>query len=316
MKSVHFYFDESAPDKITSYRLAFCDVIGDEVKAVPRALFACAGSHGVNAASIPAGDKSAIRTKVSAYYRRMAKEFEDESLIAPWEETKVAWKRAVQRKAWGGLLTLTRSLSAIDGLVCDVDTLLEMLGDAVGMNLDPDDDDVGAQVSGVEKAGVEVEPAVQLLVDGLPGLGDALTTLATTFETFEDAKGVVLDLLGIPSCDTDYGYMGTHPVLELKKGATISASTRKKIMAVHDQLGSAQIALKALVAEDAAEDQTDSPKPKSADRREEIKKTGQPGAPSDTTASDEEPDLTDTTLLAGLEEMVLESQLQAVVLNS
>ncbi len=85
LKSVHFWFDDSAPDNITSYKLLFCDVQAGDVEAMPKGIFACAGAHGIETADIPSGDTDAVKAKIAAYYKRMAKEFDDDTLVAPWE---------------------------------------------------------------------------------------------------------------------------------------------------------------------------------------------------------------------------------------
>lgn len=84
LKSVHFWYDESAADKITSYKLLFCDLISGDVKAMPKGIFACAGAHGVEGADIPSGDVAGVKAKIEAYYKRMAKAFDDDSIVAPW----------------------------------------------------------------------------------------------------------------------------------------------------------------------------------------------------------------------------------------
>jgi len=85
------YQDEDANPKLKgSYKLPFADVIDGELKAVPRAVFAVAGGRGVNAADIPASDKETIKRRVSALYRRMAKDFDDPGLKAPWDSGSMA----------------------------------------------------------------------------------------------------------------------------------------------------------------------------------------------------------------------------------
>lgn len=83
-----FYVDQSAPDNFGSYKLQFADVVDGELTAMPRGIFAVAaalsGSRG--GVDIPEADQQAIKRKVSAYYQRMATEFEDESIVAPWDK--------------------------------------------------------------------------------------------------------------------------------------------------------------------------------------------------------------------------------------
>jgi len=78
-QSVHFWYDENAPDQFTSYKLLFCDVINGKVYAIPRAIFAVAvvlqgGRRGVK---IPEKDRPGVMKKVEIYYRKMGEE-------APW----------------------------------------------------------------------------------------------------------------------------------------------------------------------------------------------------------------------------------------
>ena len=90
LKSVHFYSPDGDDTKsVSKYKLLFCDVIGGDVKAVPRAIFACAGSHGVDATTgVSAEDKAAIKTKIERYYKRMADEFNDDTIVVPWADDK------------------------------------------------------------------------------------------------------------------------------------------------------------------------------------------------------------------------------------
>ena len=87
-----FYVDESAPDKFGSYKLQFADVVDGELKAVPRGIFAVAGvlSGARGGVDIPESDKSEIENKVSAYYDRMANEFDDAEMVAPFERAASA----------------------------------------------------------------------------------------------------------------------------------------------------------------------------------------------------------------------------------
>lgn len=85
-RQAFFWYDSDAPDNFTSYKLQFADVVDGTLTAIPRAVFAVAaalqGSRG--GVDIPAGDKAAIQSKVEAYYAKMRKEFEDDTIVAPW----------------------------------------------------------------------------------------------------------------------------------------------------------------------------------------------------------------------------------------
>ena len=83
-----FYVDETKKDLLGSYKLQFADIIDGSLVAVPKAIFAVAGvlngaRGGVN---IPDSDVAEIKGKVAAYYDRLAKQFNDDSIKAPFEE--------------------------------------------------------------------------------------------------------------------------------------------------------------------------------------------------------------------------------------
>jgi HK97 family phage prohead protease len=82
-----FYVDESNKELLGSYKLGFADVIDGELKAIPKGIFAVAGvlNGARGGVKIPDADQAAIKDKVSAYYDRMAKEFEDDTIQAPFE---------------------------------------------------------------------------------------------------------------------------------------------------------------------------------------------------------------------------------------
>ena len=82
-----FYVDETKKELLGSYKLQFADVIDGSLVAVPKAIFAVAGvlngaRGGVN---IPDSDAAEIKDKVAAYYERLAKQFNDDSIKAPFE---------------------------------------------------------------------------------------------------------------------------------------------------------------------------------------------------------------------------------------
>lgn len=88
LASVHFWKDSSADGSlIGSYKLLYCDVISGDVKAVPKGIFACAaamqGSHG-NTPDID--DADGVRAKIAGWYKKMAKEFKDPTIVPPWEK--------------------------------------------------------------------------------------------------------------------------------------------------------------------------------------------------------------------------------------
>jgi HK97 family phage prohead protease len=86
-RSAFFWYDAAKSEDFTAYKLQFADVIDGKLTAIPRGIFAVAavlqGSRG--GTNIPQGDQDAIKSKVNGYYGRMRKEFDDETIVAPWE---------------------------------------------------------------------------------------------------------------------------------------------------------------------------------------------------------------------------------------
>jgi len=76
-----FARDDESPQNLTAYKLPFADVVGGDLKAMPRGLFAVAqllrgARDGVD---LPEGVLRSARRKVTTYYHKMGE-------AAPWEE--------------------------------------------------------------------------------------------------------------------------------------------------------------------------------------------------------------------------------------
>ena len=114
-----FYVDEADKELLGSYKLGFADVIDGELTAIPRGIFAVAavlqGSRG--GVDIPAADKEAIKGKVSAYYSKIAKKFNDDSIVAPWEGRSKEEPMLEERKtmlATAERITMSAEVRAMD----------------------------------------------------------------------------------------------------------------------------------------------------------------------------------------------------------
>lgn len=80
-KRAFFACDDAEPENLTAYKLPFADVIGGELKAMPRGLFAVAqmlrgARDGVD---LPESVLRSVRRKVTTYYHKLGED-------APWEE--------------------------------------------------------------------------------------------------------------------------------------------------------------------------------------------------------------------------------------
>jgi len=80
-KRAFFAYDDAEAENLTAYKLPFADVVGGELKAMPRGLFAVAqvlrGAR--DGADLPEDVLRSVRRKVTTYYKKMGEE-------APWEE--------------------------------------------------------------------------------------------------------------------------------------------------------------------------------------------------------------------------------------
>ncbi len=97
------FFWRASPDadRFGDYKLAYADVINGTLTAVPRAIFAVAavlqGARG--GVDVPEADLPRLRRVVSAWYADMRSEFDDDSIIAPWEAArKVSASSAQSRR--------------------------------------------------------------------------------------------------------------------------------------------------------------------------------------------------------------------------
>lgn len=119
-----FWYDADKPDEFGSYKLQFADVIGGEIQAVPRGIFAVAavlqGSRG--GVDIPAADAAAIRGRVNGYYAKMRSKFDDDSIVPPWEKS-AAFIEAIEKAQDGDIveipngLVLERSVTLSSGVI-------------------------------------------------------------------------------------------------------------------------------------------------------------------------------------------------------
>jgi HK97 family phage prohead protease len=80
-----FWFDGEATELFGSYKLPFADDVGGEMTAIPRGIFA--GAARLDQTDIPDADKARIQSRMSRYYARMREQFDDDSLVPPWEKS-------------------------------------------------------------------------------------------------------------------------------------------------------------------------------------------------------------------------------------
>lgn len=89
-RQAFMWWDNESPENLTSYKFGYADIIDGGLKAVPRGLLAVAAAlqGGRTETTIPEADQERMKNVVSRYYKKMSEEFEDESIIAPWDVEK------------------------------------------------------------------------------------------------------------------------------------------------------------------------------------------------------------------------------------
>lgn len=96
-KNAFFWFDGDEPDNFGSYKLPFADVVGGHLTAIPRGIFAGAAvMQGARGGADVGGDADAVKARIATYYGRMRRQFDDDSIVAPWNKVTV---REVENKA-------------------------------------------------------------------------------------------------------------------------------------------------------------------------------------------------------------------------
>jgi HK97 family phage prohead protease len=84
------WYDRAKPDEIGSYKLPIADVIDGELTAIPRAIFAAAAAvQGARGGAELDGDEEAVKAHLNRYYEKMAREFNDDSIVAPWNKKSI-----------------------------------------------------------------------------------------------------------------------------------------------------------------------------------------------------------------------------------
>lgn len=76
------------PETADSYQYQFADVINTQLVAVPKAIFSLAHpTKGIDPGELPDADaQQLIKDHLALYYAKMQAEFEDETILPPWEQ--------------------------------------------------------------------------------------------------------------------------------------------------------------------------------------------------------------------------------------
>lgn len=170
-----FWYDEDNADQYGAYKLPYADVIDGEVYAVPRAIFAVAGAlEGARGGvDIPEGDRAAVLEHVGRYYAKMAEEFDDDSIVAPWDAPEQDSMHGDEDEEMGGGYKAEHGMDAmligaklglavaelnhamhtgfeVDEVFEEVAEIFEMLRDAMHANEGDEPEETPTEESGFE----------------------------------------------------------------------------------------------------------------------------------------------------------------------
>lgn len=88
MKSAHFYIGIENPDTVGDYKLPFCYITNGKPTAIPKGIMAAAAAVSGARGGVDLGDAvDGVKSKIATYYHKMAAEFKDKTIIAPWEKS-------------------------------------------------------------------------------------------------------------------------------------------------------------------------------------------------------------------------------------
>jgi hypothetical protein len=180
-KKAFFFYDPDDDSSFGGFKLPFADITDGKLYAVPRGIFAVAGvlqgSRG--GVQISPEDQDHIKDTVDRYYAAMRKEFDDDSIMAPW--TKQA--EGLSLKHEGDL-----ALTAIDSLQTRINQLADLRVKE------------GRTLSSANRK------RLGSLVQSMAGVVDDLSDLLAATETPQDQMmGALADVAAFQAALAQYG---------------------------------------------------------------------------------------------------------------
>lgn len=108
-----FWFDGDSAETLGAYKLPFADVVDGKRTAIWGGVTAAA--QRLDGTDIPDADKETVRTTISQYYSKAAEQFEDDSIVPPWNEEKATPPAAAAELGVGSITkeTLQRGMEEV-----------------------------------------------------------------------------------------------------------------------------------------------------------------------------------------------------------
>jgi HK97 family phage prohead protease len=150
--------DKENPETFGAFKLIYATVEDDKLTAVPSGIFAVAAALGGarGGVDIPDADADKVREHVAKYYAKMREEFDDDSIIPPWDkaaDTEAEPDKAEEDEEETGGNTVTLRLTIPDEFDVELfqQALIDALAAAAGGKAEEDEED--EEMTPAEKAG-------------------------------------------------------------------------------------------------------------------------------------------------------------------
>lgn len=149
-RKAFLWYDPENPELFESYKFNIADIIDGELRAVPQGIFTAAAvlegamleGPPTQTLNVPDDDIEEMRTHLTRYYEKMAEEFDDESIQAPWiekvekqdqeEEIIPPWikKGKAEYEAKGPIVKVDNEKRIVYGIVLEPETV-DSQGDVI-----------------------------------------------------------------------------------------------------------------------------------------------------------------------------------------
>lgn len=100
--------DDDEAQSLSGYKLGYVDIIDGKPVVVPKAIFTIAavleGARG--GVDVPEADEEKLQKHVERYYKKMASEFDDESIVAPWSKSASVFLSQLKDKPFAEAMTI------------------------------------------------------------------------------------------------------------------------------------------------------------------------------------------------------------------
>jgi len=132
-RKAFFWYDPEEADNFGGYKLPFTDIIGGNLTAIPKGIFAAVaviqGARG--GVRLPSSDVNGVKSHIEKYYAKMRGKFDDDTIIAPWK------KESLNLISTSGRQKLTEAMEVLNQILTltdtdakkDEDTIRDMLNE-------------------------------------------------------------------------------------------------------------------------------------------------------------------------------------------